>query len=771
MDYKRLTAALTQLYDKGRGASTLKFIATSRSYLTIGREFQHLRESQPGIHLGGENPELANSISREINIVIKRRVSELGKRHKLQPEDAQMLEGEITSVKQRTYLWCHLVFAAMEDAIFFSKADMRAKIHELPHTVEEAYDGILRRSSDPKRAKKILHIIVAADRPLRLAEMAEALAFQADRHKDHAELARDLPPPDRLQAAIRDACGLFVVVQGSEIFLIHQTAREFLIRSRPASSSPRIQSSLEWKHSLDPAESHHILSDICIKYLLLPDFKTTGGMENRGQFSLLEYAACNWTHHYRQAHNKPDSELERLALQLCEALYGRKRWDGPEFAGEVSTSLLIVAYFGLDKLINPVLRENKASLTARGRHTERTALSLASERGFISIVEPLLRPSVVFQVSTSINREDRYKRTPLSYAAASGYEEIVQLLLKKGAKVDIRDVYELTPLSWAVYHGHSGVAQLLLDHGAENDSKGSHLETKGRGGRTPLLEAAKHGDEIATKMLLDRGAKVDARCDLGATALIWAAVSGYDNVVIQLLDRGAKIEATTTNRETALIMASAEGYDTTARLLLDRGSDPEFLGPQERNALVSAASKGHIAVVKLLLDRGARINAPDYKGNTALLEAPRLGHVPIVRLLLDRGANVNRNNLVRDSALIMASEKGHVAIARLLLDLGADVNCASKFGTALMRAAGEGHIEIVELLLDRGASTDPQNVMGSDAARIAATNGYGDVARMLHDRSQQRWSRPRALSPALRPSSSSSSIMFRPSSSSSSLMV
>ncbi|KAK8063763.1 hypothetical protein PG996_008415 [Apiospora saccharicola] len=125
VEYERLTAALTQLYDKDRGASSLKFLVTSRPYPKIGQELQHLKESQPSIHLDGDNRELNNKIAREINIVIKRRVRELGQRHKLQSEE-------------RTYLWIRLVFAAMEDAILFSKADMRAKIHEMPHTVEDA---------------------------------------------------------------------------------------------------------------------------------------------------------------------------------------------------------------------------------------------------------------------------------------------------------------------------------------------------------------------------------------------------------------------------------------------------------------------------------------------------------------------------------------------------------------------------------------------------------------------------------------------------------
>ncbi|KAK8036219.1 WD-repeat protein [Apiospora rasikravindrae] len=66
VDQRPLAAALTQLYSRSNGVSTLKFLVTSRPYLAIGREFQGLKDSQPTIHLSGESPEEVDKIAREI---------------------------------------------------------------------------------------------------------------------------------------------------------------------------------------------------------------------------------------------------------------------------------------------------------------------------------------------------------------------------------------------------------------------------------------------------------------------------------------------------------------------------------------------------------------------------------------------------------------------------------------------------------------------------------------------------------------------------------
>lgn len=57
-------------------------------------------------------------------------------------------------------------------------------------------------------------------------------------------------------------------------------------------------------------------------------------------------------------------------------------------------------------------------------------------------------------------------RTPLSWAAQSGHDAVVKLLLDKGTELETKDSYDQTPLSWAAQSGHDAVVKLLLDKGA-----------------------------------------------------------------------------------------------------------------------------------------------------------------------------------------------------------------------------------------------------------------------------------------------------------------
>ncbi|KAK6836360.1 hypothetical protein PG987_006855 [Apiospora arundinis] len=738
---KRLAAGLTQLFSQGKGASKLNFLVTSRPIRDIRRGFQNLKDSQPTIHLSGDSIEEVDKIAQEINLVIERRIEELGKSQQLSMEEMRILHQEITAISNRTYLWVHLIFPILEQEVFLSRAEIRARIHKLPRTVNEAYDRILRKSCDPDKARKVLQIIVAADRPLSLTEMAAALALRGETHRCHRDLERDLSSPDGLRIAMRDICGLFIVVQSSGIYLLHQTAREFLIRMAPVQRE--ICSSLEWEHCLDPEDSHHLLSEICIRYLLLSDFEMPEEAENsrekddKHQFSFLEYAASNWAHHYRQAHKKPGIDLQSLALRLCDAsssaclnwltIYGERQLNDSNFSYELPTSLLIASYFGLDQMADSILR-GRPSLDARGRYSQRNALSLASERGHVSIVESLLKKVHRYQVffkdmstipTSVINIKDRSGRTPLWYAVANGHLGIAKLLLRKGAKFDDR----------------------YLNNGAQHKSGSSHLDSRDRDGLTPLMKAARDGDADVLKLLLDGGANVNASDTVGRTALSWASSKGQDIVIKQLIDRGADIEAVASSVYgcdcTPLGLALEDGRNTTVKLLLDLGANIDPKNGWGFTPLQRASEKGYVDIVKQLLDRGADINASDLDGKTALFWATIRGQnkISVISLLLDRGADINKEDYFSSTALHVASNTGRDVVVKLLLDRGANIDGKDGNGTtALHKASRQGYYGTVELLLDRGANIDGKDCKGSTALHEASKVGKIDVVELLLDR-------------------------------------
>lgn len=64
-----------------------------------------------------------------------------------------------------------------------------------------------------------------------------------------------------------------------------------------------------------------------------------------------------------------------------------------------------------------------------------------------------------------------YRRTPLILAASKGHETVVRLLLDNGAKINARDVWDFTALIWASIGNHERVVRLLVEEGADLNLK------------------------------------------------------------------------------------------------------------------------------------------------------------------------------------------------------------------------------------------------------------------------------------------------------------
>jgi hypothetical protein len=68
--------------------------------------------------------------------------------------------------------------------------------------------------------------------------------------------------------------------------------------------------------------------------------------------------------------------------------------------------------------------------------------------------------------STWSSKTPKHGQTPPSWAAEKGREEVVELLLEKGADMESEDASGQTPLWWAAKYGHEAVVRLLLEKGA-----------------------------------------------------------------------------------------------------------------------------------------------------------------------------------------------------------------------------------------------------------------------------------------------------------------
>jgi ankyrin repeat protein len=70
--------------------------------------------------------------------------------------------------------------------------------------------------------------------------------------------------------------------------------------------------------------------------------------------------------------------------------------------------------------------------------------------------------ALLSSVLVDVNKRDKDGRTPLSFAAGYGYEEVVKILLHvQGIEVDSKDNDGGTPLSRAKLYGRESIVRLL----------------------------------------------------------------------------------------------------------------------------------------------------------------------------------------------------------------------------------------------------------------------------------------------------------------------
>uniref|UniRef100_A0A8C0D427 Ankyrin repeat domain 17 n=1 Tax=Balaenoptera musculus TaxID=9771 RepID=A0A8C0D427_BALMU len=340
------------------------------------------------------------------------------------------------------------------------------------------------------------------------------------------------------------------------------------------------------------------------------------------------------------------------------------------------TALMLACAGGHEELVQTLL-ERGASIEHRDKKGF-TLLILAATAGHVGVVEILLDNGADIEAQS-----ERTKDTPLSLPCSGGRQEVVELLLARGANKEHRNVSDCTPLSLAASGGYVNIIKILLNAGAEINSRtGSKL------GISPLMLAAMNGHTAAVKLLLDMGSDINAQRETNRnTALTLACFQGRTEVVSLLLDRKANVEHRAKTGLTPLMEAASGGYAEVGRVLLDKAADVSAPPvPSSRDAaLTIAADKGHYKFCELLIGRGAHIDVRNKKGNTPLWLAANGGHLDVVRLLVPAGAGVGAADNRKITPLMAAFREVEVfhpqSLGYFSLRLGSIVNMDSPYGS------------------------------------------------------------------------------------------
>ncbi|KAK4878403.1 hypothetical protein RN001_010909 [Aquatica leii] len=245
--------------------------------------------------------------------------------------------------------------------------------------------------------------------------------------------------------------------------------------------------------------------------------------------------------------------------------------------------------------------------------------------------------------SVNFNLKDSNGETPLSLALNEGFNELVPILIKGKADVNMRNAKDFTLLHQAILKEDSKTAIFLLDNGADMNAKTSEFESP--------LQLAIHcrlGDVVDALCL--RGVDMSALDRVGNCPL-WAALdSGQENIAAILARHGVDTDCWGPGPEgcqqTLLHRAIDDNKEAIAIFLIQAGCDldsPRMPGPSGEGGdeAKDKASPLHLCcqwgldtVVRALIEHEANINCFDADRKTPLHVAIENQHSEIISLLL-----------------------------------------------------------------------------------------------------------------------------------------
>ena len=425
-------------------------------------------------------------------------------------------------------------------------SSVRRTLNELPESLDETYERILKEIKKPNKAhaRRVLQCLVVAIRPLHVEELAEVLAVDFDNAEGIPRLELDWRREEQ-ELALLSACSSLIAIVGTGdsrvVQFLHFSVKEFLTSSRLAIASGDVSI-----YHIDVEPAHTTLAQACLGVLLQIQDVVEGRPPD--DHPLAQYAAEQWAIHAQ--------------------------------SGEVSPCL----HKGMEYLFDA----NKPHFNV-----------------WLVLCDIDTRPSDDIDAAFHFFAPyDKSPAAPLYYAALCGFRDLVEhLIIMHPQGVNADGGYHVRPLMAALAGQHFQTADLLRHNGAD-------LHFRGGFGMSPLHATAFSGNfDVVRKLIEYDPADANAMDGNGSTPLHWVSGGHYfkDGSVLRfLLEHGADISVQNQYGETPLHLASFNGALGVVRMLLEHGADVEAKNNDGKTALQEAVEEGHDEVVELLREHEAK---------------------------------------------------------------------------------------------------------------------------------------------------------------------
>ena len=445
-------------------------------------------------------------------------------------------------------------------------------LNDFPETLDETYERILKdiKKAQKDDARRLLHCLAAAVRPLRVEEIAELLAFDCPASSSGGvHKLENWQWEDHEEAILSTCSGLIAVGRSSDSRVIrfsHFSVKEYLTSPRLAQSRCVDVS----RFHIDLEAAHTIMAQACLATLLLLD--EHDGKSDAKRSPLIEYAAQYWVEHAR---------FENVSSCVRDRMDNLFDSSKPHFAAWIQVH-------DIDEFW-PYFSPPQCGVGS--------PLYYASFCGFYDLAERLITKH-----PEQVNASGGLILAPLTAALYKRHFRVANLLREHGAIVDIRGQAGWSPLHMASSQGYTDMIRWLLDHGADVNAR-----TDSSFLYTPLRLAVAHMQLEATQALLERNADANLQDDCGWTPLYTVLCRSWKEDVVSV---------------------------DIVRSLLEHGADPNIRASDDSglSPLHLAAKKRFLEVARLLLSYGAKVDEKDEEGKTPFQVASKRGYADESRM-------------------------------------------------------------------------------------------------------------------------------------------
>ena len=522
--------------------------------------------------------------------------------------------------------------------------DIVNSLKDLPKGLPATFRRILRQlkqlpSANPSLGQKIFEIVAAAQRPLTLDELREAISVTpGDSTWNQSKLVND-------ELRSLESCGSFIVVDEelSTVHFAHSSIKRYL-------SSELVESDI-WDYHIDLSQADVNLGAIAITYLSL-DVLGNEITKSVGHSQSLTASIPSFV--VKSALSKRET-VNKVALAILRGRNSSVNKSG--FDLERSASLARAANTQMQQTFSFLpycqeywLHHGKYIQTSRNQRVHELWQRLVN--GTLGTVELPWAPDSLVDLGDRFlgwireNRHDLLIREAIHQLwhrdpfvdNLRQLENLLEKLLNKLPNENVLHNLQLGPTSLLMYKlhaavicGYESVARLALDEGADINAQGhTHLGVTFSTGKESIarLFATKRTDMA----LLDE--------NYGTAMHIAAAVDGLESMIKFLLQNGANVNACIGSYGTPLMVAVVLNNLWALEALVTAGADLNIPSEKYGTALIAAVTIDNREAVIKLLDYGANPNYSDPLHERPLRVAARRGNQDIVEQLLDHGAHV-----------------------------------------------------------------------------------------------------------------------------------